>query len=241
MHRLGFLPEEVRILADMLKQDPTLEVKSVFSHLSSSEDPADDAFTLLQAQRFNQGCRILEAQLPHGFLKHLDNTAGVIRHPDLQYDMVRLGIGLYGVSNTPDPLFTLQEVSTLRTTIAQIHKLDPGEFVGYNRRGKILKPSTIATVRIGYADGYSRRLGNGKGKMLVKGVLAPTIGSIAMDMAMLDITGIEGVGEGDEVQILGRIFRFSKWQIGLGQYPMKFLPGLVEGCEGYILKLRYYL
>jgi Alr-MurF fusion protein len=226
MHRLGFLPGEVRILADLLSSDPTLEVKSVFSHLSSSEDPADDAFTLLQAQRFDQGCRILEAQLPQGFLKHLDNTAGVIRHPDLQYDMVRLGIGLYGVSNTPDPLFTLQEVSTLRTTIAQIHHLDPGEFVGYNRRGKILKPSTIATVRIGYADGYSRRLGNGAGKMLVNGVLAPTIGNIAMDMAMLDITGIEGVAEGDEVQIFGTDLPVQQVADWAGTIPYEILTGI---------------
>jgi alanine racemase len=226
MHRLGFLPDEVRLLADILGADPTLEVKSVFSHLSSSEDPGDDAFTLLQAQRFDQGCHILEQQLSQPFLKHLDNTAGVIRHPDLQYDMVRLGIGLYGVNNTPSPLFTLQEVSTLKTTIAQIHHLDPGEFVGYNRRGKILKPSTIATVRIGYADGYTRRLGNGVGKMLVKGVLAPTIGSIAMDMAMLDITGIQGVEEGEEVQIFGTDLPVQQVADWAGTIPYEILTGI---------------
>ncbi len=226
MHRLGFLADEVRILADMLKGDPTLEVKSVFSHLSSSEDPGDDAFTLLQAQRFDQGCRLLEQQLPQPFLKHLDNTAGVIRHPDLQYDMVRLGIGLYGVNNTPSPKFTLREVSTLKTTIAQIHQLEPGEFVGYNRKGKILKPSTIATVRIGYADGYTRRLGNGVGKMLVKGVLAPTIGNIAMDMAMLDITGIEGVEEGEEVQIFGTDLPVQQVADWAGTIPYEILTGI---------------
>jgi alanine racemase len=228
MHRLGFLPLEVGPLASQLAQDPSLEVKSVFSHLSASEDPAEDAFTRLQAERFMEGCAILESALPYPFLKHLDNSAGILRHPEYQFDMVRLGIGLYGVNPSHAESLPLREVSTLKTNIAQIRRLEPGETVGYNRKGAVLRPSVVATIRIGYADGYPRRLGNGKGFMLVKGRLAPTIGSIAMDMAMLDITGIEGVEEGEEVVIFGAglpVLQVATWAETI---PYEILTGISQ-------------
>lgn len=228
MHRLGFLPSEVGALAGLLGADTALEVKSVFSHLAASEDPEEDAFTREQADRYLRGCALLEQALPYTFLKHLDNSAGIVRHPDLQFDMVRLGIGLYGVNSAGTSPIALEEVSTLKTTIAQIHKLEPGETVGYNRKGRITRPSVIATVRIGYADGYPRRLGNGTGKMLVRGVLAPTIGSIAMDMLMLDITGIGGVGEGDEVTVFGKdlpVQQVAEWAQTI---PYEILTGISQ-------------
>lgn len=228
MHRLGFLPSEIPALAQLLRTDATLEVKSVFSHLAASEDPAEDAFTREQAARYRQGAAILEEALPYPFLKHIDNTAGAIRHPDLQMDMVRLGIGLYGVNSAGSGPITLEEVSTLKTTIAQIHRLAPGETVGYNRRGRITQPSVIATVRIGYADGYPRRLGNGVGKMMVRGVLAPTIGNIAMDMLMLDITGINGVEEGDEVVVFGKDLPVEQVAAWAGTIPYEILTGISQ-------------
>ena len=228
MHRLGFLPSEIPALAQLLRTDATLEVKSVFSHLAASEDPAEDAFTREQAARYRQGAAILEEALPYPFLKHIDNTAGAIRHPDLQMDMVRLGIGLYGVNSAGSGPITLEEVSTLKTTIAQIHRLAPGETVGYNRRGRITQPSVIATVRIGYADGYPRRLGNGVGKMMVRGVLAPTIGNIAMDMLMLDITGINGVEEGDEVVVFGKDLPVEHVAAWAGTIPYEILTGISQ-------------
>ncbi|TDW99353.1 bifunctional UDP-N-acetylmuramoyl-tripeptide:D-alanyl-D-alanine ligase/alanine racemase [Dinghuibacter silviterrae] len=226
MHRLGFNPSETEALARLLEKDAALEVKSVFSHLAASEDPAEDDFTRLQAARFLEGCRTLQAALPYPFLKHLDNTAGILRHPDFQFDMVRLGIGLYGVDGTGT--LPLQEVSTLRTNIAQIRRLEPGETVGYNRRGRIEQPSLVATVRIGYADGYPRRLGNGKGWMLVRGRLAPTIGSIAMDMAMLDITDIEGVEEGDDVVVFGNGLSVSEVARWADTIPYEILTGVSQ-------------
>jgi alanine racemase len=132
----------------------------------------------------------------------LDNSSGTIRHPQLQYDMVRLGIGMYGVSSAAATL-QLEEALTLKTTIAQIKQLQPGETVGYNRKGIITKPSVIATVRIGYADGYPRNLSNGIGYMLINGQKAPVIGTVCMDMTMLDITDLTDVKEGDEVIVFG--------------------------------------
>ncbi|ULQ54970.1 bifunctional UDP-N-acetylmuramoyl-tripeptide:D-alanyl-D-alanine ligase/alanine racemase [Flavihumibacter rivuli] len=203
MNRLGFMPGDLPALLEMLPHS-NFKVQSVFSHLVASEDPAEDAFTNLQAERFLETCRSLEKILPYSFIRHLENTAAIFRHPQWQFDMVRLGIGLYGVDPAVDGKLSLQEVSTLKSTIAQVKHLEPGDTVGYNRRGKIEKTSTIATVRIGYADGYYRRLGNGVGKMLVKGKLAPVIGTVCMDMTMIDVTGIEGVREGDEVVVFGK-------------------------------------
>ncbi|HTJ14400.1 MAG TPA: bifunctional UDP-N-acetylmuramoyl-tripeptide:D-alanyl-D-alanine ligase/alanine racemase [Dinghuibacter sp.] len=226
MHRLGFMPVEIATLAKTLQTDPAVEVRSVFSHLAASEDPSEDTFTRLQAGRFIEGCAVLRAALPYPFLQHIDNTAGALRHPEFQFDMVRLGIGLYGVDGTGT--LPLEEVSTLKTNIAQLHRLEPGETVGYNRRGTIDRPSLIATVRIGYADGYPRRLGNGVGRMLVRGRLAPTIGAIAMDMCMLDVTGIGGVEEGDEVVVFGAGLSVSQVAGWAGTIPYEILTGVSQ-------------
>jgi alanine racemase len=201
MHRLGFMQHELAALAVLLKKN-IFTVQSVFSHLAASEDPAEDAFTLAQAKRFEEACEFLQTILDYSFVRHIDNSHGTIRHPQLQYDMVRLGIGMYGISSAAGKL-QLEEALQLKTTIAQIKKLQPGDTVGYNRRGIITRPSVIATVRIGYADGYPRNLSNGRGYMMVNGKHAPVIGTVCMDMTMLDITGIADVREGDEVIVFG--------------------------------------
>ncbi|RXK59309.1 bifunctional UDP-N-acetylmuramoyl-tripeptide:D-alanyl-D-alanine ligase/alanine racemase [Lacibacter luteus] len=202
MHRLGFMPSELEELVAVLNRQQTFSIQSVFSHLAASEDPAEDAFTLQQAMLFEDACSYLENALGYPFLKHLDNSNGTIRHRQLQFDMVRLGIGMYGISSAAAKL-QLEEALTLKTTIAQIKQLQPGDTVGYNRRGVITKPSVIATVRIGYADGYPRNLSNGVGYMLVHGQKAPVIGTVCMDMTMLDITDLVDVKEGDEVIVFG--------------------------------------
>ena len=138
-------------------------------------------------------------------MKHVANTSAIQRHPGLQFDMVRLGIGLYGV----DANLRLQNVTTLKTTISQIKQVKKGESVGYNRKGVVDKDSLIATVRIGYADGYPRILSNGNGKMLLNEQLVPVIGNVCMDMTMLDITGIDA-GEGDEVIVFGEKLPVTK-------------------------------
>ena len=202
MHRLGFELIEVEALARHLSQTTCLKVQSVFSHLATSEDPAQDDFTKEQATHFQWAASIIQQSLSYSFLKHISNSAAIIRHPQLQFNMVRLGIGLYGIEIETRQL-ELQAVATLRSTIAQLKYLKAGETVSYNRRGVAKEDSIIATLRIGYADGYSRRMGNGVGKMWVNGHLAPVIGTVCMDMTMLDVTHIAGVEEGDEVIVFG--------------------------------------
>ncbi len=202
MHRLGFMIDELTELCHQLTTKNSFTVQSVFSHLAASEDATEDDFTLLQAKRFDEACAFIKTQLNYSFIQHLDNSSGTIRHPQLQYDMVRLGIGMYGISPAAGSL-KLEEALLLKTTIAQIKTLQPGETVGYNRKGIITRPSKIATVRIGYADGYPRNLSNGIGYMLVNGQKAPVIGTVCMDMTMLDVTDIPNVHEGDEVIVFG--------------------------------------
>ncbi len=203
MHRLGFMKEELQQLCEHLKKKNYFTVQSVFSHLAASEDETEDAFTLQQATLFEEACNYIQTQIQYPFLRHLDNSNGTLRHPQLQYDMVRLGIGMYGISSFANQL-KLEEALSLKTTIAQLKHVQPGDTVGYNRKGIISQPSVIATVRIGYADGYPRNLSNGKGFMLVNGRQALVIGTVCMDMTMLDVTTIEGVQEGDEVVVFGK-------------------------------------
>ncbi len=156
----------------------------------------------------------IERSLGYHILKHISNTAGIVRHPDLQLDMVRLGIGLYGVNEIENADFTLQTVATLSSTISQIRKVSAGETIGYGREGKTLNDSFIATIRIGYADGFSRKFSNGVGYVYVQGKLAPVIGNVCMDMTMINITGIRNVQEGDTVEIFGPhlpVQTIAKW------------------------------
>lgn len=214
MNRLGFALDDVESLASHLRASNLLKVQSVFSHLAASEDPKEDEFTQHQFNLYEQAVEQLKSKLPHSFIRHISNSAGIFRLPGLQLDMVRLGIGMYGVDSALSHQSLLQPVATLKTTIAQLKYLKAGESVGYNRRGVVKKDSVIATVRIGYADGYSRKLGNGNGRMWVKGKHVPVIGSICMDMTMIDVTEIEGIQEGDEVIVFGKelpVQELAKW------------------------------
>ncbi len=204
MNRLGFSTDNLVAAGASLAAGTTLQIVSLFSHLAASEDPAQDDFTQQQASRFQQAANRLQEQLPYRFLKHLANSAAILRHPHLQLDMVRLGIGLYGIDAEAGTALALETVATLRSTIAQIRAVPKGESVSYNRRGVVDRDSRIATVRIGYADGYSRRFSNGVGKMLVRGQMAPVVGTVCMDMTMVDVTGIGGVKEGDDVVVFGK-------------------------------------
>ncbi|GAB4092774.1 type III PLP-dependent enzyme domain-containing protein [Flaviaesturariibacter terrae] len=227
MNRLGFSSVEIQSLARHLQQTDWLRVQSVFSHLAASEDPAQDDFTREQAQRYEAMAAQLQAALPYRFLRHLSNSAAIIRHPSLQYDMVRLGIGLYGVEIETKQL-ELEAVATLRSTIAQLKQLEAGDTVSYNRRGVVKEPSLIATVRIGYADGYSRRLGYGVGKMSVNGHLAPVIGTVCMDMTMIDVTHIGGVQEGDEVILFGKALPVQQLAEWMGTIPYEVMTGVSQ-------------
>ena len=213
MHRLGFEQSDMPQLKKYLTQLTRLKIQTVFSHLVGSDNAFLDDFTINQATVFNDCCQQLQQVISYPFIRHLSNTSAIMRHGNLQYDMVRLGIGLYGVDSNSNMQAQLLNVTTLKTSVAQIRIVKAGESVGYNRSGVVTKDTKVATVRIGYADGYPRILGNGNGKMWVQGKLAPIIGNICMDMTMLDVTGID-IEEGDAVTVFGKdlpVQDVAKW------------------------------
>lgn len=227
MNRLGFDVESIGAVGKRIAAKGLLKVETVFSHLAASEDPAQDAFTGQQAQVFAQAIAILQQHITYPFIRHLANSAAIIRHPQLHFDMVRLGIGLYGIETVSGGV-ELQPVATLRSTIAQLKRLEPGETVSYNRRGAIDRPSLIATVRIGYADGYARRFSNGTGKMWVRGHLVPVVGTVCMDMTMIDVTAVAGVQEGDEVIIFGQELPMQQLAAWGGTIPYEIMTGISQ-------------
>ena len=228
MNRLGFDLAYIKDLGEALNETDSFKVRSVFSHLAGSEDPAEDKFTLQQHAKFITASNELEKVLGYSFIKHIANSAAIIRHPLLQMDMVRLGIGMYGVDAAKTKSLELQPVATLKSTIAQIKHLKKGESVSYNRKGVVKKDSVIATIRIGYADGYSRMLGNGAGKMLINQQLVPVIGSVCMDMTMVDVTGIPDVREGDEVIVFGNDLSIEQIAEWANTIPYEIMTGISQ-------------
>lgn len=200
MHRLGFLPEEIPALTECLKGQDAVIVRSVFSHLVGSDSVQFDDFTRQQIAIFEDASARLQAAFSHKILRHICNSAGIERFPEAQFDMVRLGIGLYGIN--PITNAVMHNVSSLYTTILQIHEVPQVDTVGYSRRGRLTRPSRIAALPIGYADGLNRHLGNGHAYCLVNGKKAPYVGNICMDVCMIDVTDID-CKEGDRVEIFG--------------------------------------
>ncbi len=202
MRRLGFELSEMKEVVELLKDEKRVKIESIFSHLAASDDDEKDDFTEKQFELFDEMDRYLKHHLKTSYNRHILNSSGILRFPDKQFEMVRLGIGLYGVSNTEIHKKHLSPVHRLVAHISQIKQVNEGETVGYGRRGIMPKDGKIATISIGYADGISRHLGNGKWKVEINGALVPTIGSICMDMLMVNITDISAT-EGDEVIIFG--------------------------------------
>lgn len=200
MKRLGFLVEEIEELISTISSQPEVRVKSIFSHLAAADDDREDLFTNKQIQIFQYTCHQIETGLGYNCIKHILNSSGIEGFRHAQMDMVRLGMGMYGLSKD---LKSLQTVGSLTSVISQIKKVKKGESVGYNRSQFALKDMTIGIVPIGYADGFSRILSNGKGNIFINGTLAPTFGKVCMDMTMIDLTNVVAK-EGDEVEIFGR-------------------------------------
>lgn len=228
MNRLGFSTNEIDALGDHLAKSSSLKLQSVFSHLAASEDPGQDEFTLQQLEKLSAATGQLEKKIGYSFMKHIANSAAIVRHPALQLDMVRLGIGLYGVDSSGSNKLNLQTVTTLRSTIAQIKHLKAGDSVSYNRKTIVNKDSVIATIRIGYADGYPRRLGNGIGKIWLNDRLVPIAGTVCMDMIMVDITGMNDVQEGDDVVIFGRELPVQQVAEWAGTIPYEIMTGISQ-------------
>jgi len=228
MHRLGFEDFEIDTLCDMLEQNRYIKVQSVFSHLVASDAAEHDEFTSKQIKRFETAFKKIEKTLGYKVIKHMGNTSAITRWPNAQYDMVRLGIGLYGIdAATPDGAAGLQPIAALKTSVSQVRKVMAGDTIGYNRNGKLPKGGKIATIRIGYADGYLRAFGNGIGKMLVRGKLASTVGNISMDMCTLDVTNID-VQEGDEVIVFNEELKIEQLAREIGTIPYEILTNVSQ-------------
>ena len=235
MHRLGFDEEDLPRLAAFIQQHPKLKIASIFSHLAAAEDPGEDNFTRGQIALFDHMSSYLISQFNYPILRHILNSAGISRFPEAQYDMVRLGIGLYGFSAVPQDQAQLQNTVTLRTVVTQVKTIPANETIGYNRSYKTLKDSKIAIIPIGYADGYPRELGNGAGKVYVAGKLAPIVGKICMDMCMVEVTGLD-VKEGDEVIVYGDANPLDKVAASIHRIPYELMTAISKRVQRIYIK-----
>lgn len=203
MHRLGFDERDIDELVTIITEAQVLHIASIFSHLAASNHREQDSFTAEQGRLFEAMSDKIMSALPYKPMRHLCNSAGIARHKDLQYDMVRLGIGLYGVDSDPHLQQKLRQISTLKTSIAQIRDIPAGDSIGYGHDTIAYQPMRIATICLGYADGYPRSLGHSKAHVLIHGKPAKTMGSICMDMCMVDVTHIPDANEGDDAIVFG--------------------------------------
>ena len=234
MHRLGFdSAEKIQALAGRLNAQEQMVVRSVFSHLAGADESVHDDFTLSQVQQFVKLSSIITEKLSYKILRHILNSAGIERFPQFQFEMVRLGIGLYGVSACGNG--QIKSISRLKTCVSQIRKVNAGETVGYGRKGVIVHDAEIAVLPIGYADGYDRRLSNGIGKVYVKGQMVPVIGNICMDMCMIDVTGLN-VAVGDEVELMGEHIPVSDMAQAIGTIPYEILTGISQRVKRIYLQ-----
>ena len=228
MHRLGFLAEQVDTIVDILHSNLSIKVVSVFTHLVAAENVNHDDFTQEQAKNFDAFCLKLADELPYTFIKHAANTSAIIRHPHLHYDMVRLGIGLFGVNSATQEKLLLLPATHLYTTIAQVKHVAAGQTVGYGRNAVLQRDSRIATVRIGYADGYRRQLGNGVGSMWVRGNRVYVVGNVCMDMTMLDVTDVPDAVAGDRLEVFGIHTTVSDLAKQCSTIPYEIMTGISQ-------------
>ncbi|GAA4828685.1 bifunctional UDP-N-acetylmuramoyl-tripeptide:D-alanyl-D-alanine ligase/alanine racemase [Algivirga pacifica] len=227
MHRLGFMEEELNTVLETLKQHSWIKVTGVFTHLAGADESIHNEYSATQIHTFQRMAKQLEEGLGYTVIKHCLNSAGISRFPEAQMDMVRLGIGLYGVDPTNRYQGILHPISTLKTIISQVKELPQGKTVGYSRKGELKQNSRIATISIGYADGFDRRFSNGVGKVMVRGKMVPVVGNVCMDMTMIDITGTDA-REGDEVIIFGESLTIESLASSIGTIPYEILTNINE-------------
>ena len=226
MNRLGFEQAQLEELMGLIQQYPQLHLASVYTHLVGADEDAHHDFSLHQLQQFQEMSEIICSILSYKPLRHALNSAGIVRYPDFQLDMVRLGIGLYGVEVTGKHERSLKAVSTLKTTISQVKTLVAGATVGYSRKGSLPEGGRIATLALGYADGYDRRFSQGKGYVLIDGKKAPVIGNVCMDMVMVDVSTIPGVKAGDEAIVYGEEISLKELADQIGTIPYELLTNI---------------
>ena len=235
MHRLGFMTDEIQALTDFVKQCRSVRVKSLYSHLAAAEDPASDDFTLGQIRMFEDNASRIIGEIGYRPMLHILNSAGIERFPQFQHNMVRLGIGIYGISALPG--VKLSPVASLKCKILQIKHLRPEDgTIGYGRHEMIApEGTTIATIPVGYADGIDRHLGCGRASFSLNGHRVPTIGNICMDMCMLDITGVDAQ-VGDTVTVFGEDPTASELADILGTIPYEILTSIPRRIDREIIR-----
>jgi alanine racemase len=227
MHRLGFEEDDLDEVIEILKANPEIRVASIFSHLAGADESAHDNFSKDQFNRFSSWAAKIASSIGYNPLLHILNSPGILRHPQFQLDMVRLGIGLYGVDPTTDGFNQLRPVATLKTIVSQVKQIKKGESIGYGRRGHAERDSTIATIAVGYADGFSRAFSRGVGEVLIRGKKAKVIGNVCMDMTMIDVTGMD-VTEGDDVILFGKDFPIQDVASKINTIPYEILTNTSE-------------
>ncbi|MDB5257716.1 MAG: bifunctional UDP-N-acetylmuramoyl-tripeptide:D-alanyl-D-alanine ligase/alanine racemase [Chitinophagaceae bacterium] len=236
MHRLGFEKKDVQALLELLLlHQNRVTIAGAFTHLAAADEEVWNEFTETQLKEFQSFCGLLETSLGYSFIKHALNSAGIVRFPEYSFDMVRLGIGLYGVEVNGLFQHKLMNVGKLITHVSQLKQVEAGETVGYSRKGKATKSTAIATIAIGYADGFDRRFSNGVGKVSINGVLCPVIGNVCMDMTMIDVSGVE-VKEGDEVIVFGDSPTLIEQSKAIGTIAYELLTGIGERVKRVFFK-----
>jgi len=227
MHRLGLEEQNLDEVIAILKANKNIIIASVFSHLAGADDPTHDEYSHNQLRLFESAYKKITDALSIMPIRHILNSPGVLRLKEFQLDMVRLGIGLYGVNPTLQSFDQLQPVATLKTIVSQIKKISKGESVGYGRWGRAEKEMTLATIAIGYADGFSRAFSRGAGSVLINGQLSKVFGNVCMDMTMIDVTGVD-VKEGEEVIIFGDGLPIQNVAASINTIPYEILTNTSE-------------
>lgn len=235
MHRLGFNESEIEPLLQQLHQNNLVRVKSIFSHLAASDDVNEKAFTLKQIQLFSDAYTTITSAIQYKPTRHILNTSGIFNYADYQFEMVRLGIGIYGFGNSEEEHKHLENVSTLKSIISQIRTIDAGESISYNRKFIAPKKMNVATIPVGYADGIRRAWGNEKGYVCINQQKALILGTICMDMLMVDVTTID-CNENDEVIIFGKQPSIVEMAKVIGTIPYEIITGISQRVQRIFYK-----
>ena len=228
MHRLGFESIDIQEVTQILNAHKSIQIASIFTHLAASEAAEHDHFTGEQVRRFIEMYNQISDEIGYKPMRHVLNSSGITRHPNYHFEMVRLGIGLYGIDSNGVFQNQLQVVQTLKASISQIKNVPQNETIGYSRRGILKRDSRIATISIGYADGLLRGAGNGQFSVYLHGQRAPIVGSVCMDMTMIDVTNILEATEGDEVEIFGSHIPVQQLATVLNTIPYEVFTGISE-------------